>query len=238
MKIIIEPENGPAQVWSTEPAENRATLYENRAKDLEKQLEEEKDRADAWELRCGELEQENRELREAQEEARDRLHEQDVTIAKYDDENRTIKNTLYVAMDVPLHALNCWAQRIHGIAVDHGWWETEDGKCDDGDRPFVEIAMMCVTEIAEAVEEYRNGKPLVYGVSIWTEDGVIHREDVEEIDKWAAGAKPEGVAVEMIDCIIRILDWLGHEGIDVDTLMEKKVKYNEGREHRHGGKKA
>ena len=44
--------------------------------------------------------------------------------------------------------------------------------------------------------------------------------------------------MEMIDCIIRILDWCGKKGIDVDELLRKKHAYNETRPYRHGGKKA
>ena len=75
--------------------------------------------------------------------------------------------------------------------------------------------MMCVTELAEAVNEFRNDKPMFY----------------------KEGNKPEGVAVEMVDCMIRILDWLGHEGVDVDGTLEEKYNFNLTREHRHGGKK-
>lgn len=47
---------------------------------------------------------------------------------------------------------------------------------------------------------------------------------------------PEGVAVEMIDCILRILDWCAMEGVDVDELLRMKLAYNKGRPYRHGGK--
>ena len=48
--------------------------------------------------------------------------------------------------------------------------------------------------------------------------------------------KPEGIATEMIDCIIRILDWCGKENLDVDKLLELKHVYNKTRPYRHGGK--
>lgn len=204
----------------------KITITTPEIKDLEKRLAEEKDRAEAWELRCAELEQE---LRDAQ----DRIHEQDWTIAQYDDENRKLREQLRKCGDKPFPvSLNEWAKRIHRIAVDHGWWESEDGKCDDGDRPFPEIVALCHSELSEALEEYRNEMPMAY-----IDPGFPH-EYVEDPKTWPDNDKPEGIATEMIDCIIRILDWMGHEGIDVDTLMEKKVKYNEGRKHRHGGKKA
>ena len=46
----------------------------------------------------------------------------------------------------------------------------------------------------------------------------------------------EGIAIEMLDCIIRILDWCGKEGVDVDALMSLKHEYNKTRPYRHGGK--
>ena len=49
--------------------------------------------------------------------------------------------------------------------------------------------------------------------------------------------KPEGIAVEMVDCIIRILDYLSKIGVDIEGIMERKMKYNESRSYRHGGKK-
>ena len=49
-------------------------------------------------------------------------------------------------------------------------------------------------------------------------------------------AKPEGIAIEMIDCLIRILDWCGRHDIDVDTLLAMKHEYNKTRPYKHGGK--
>jgi hypothetical protein len=48
--------------------------------------------------------------------------------------------------------------------------------------------------------------------------------------------KPEGIAVELADCIIRILDWCGREGIDIDAIIRQKHEYNKSRPFRHGGK--
>ncbi len=49
--------------------------------------------------------------------------------------------------------------------------------------------------------------------------------------------KPEGTAVEMADCLIRILDWFGREEINPEKIVGAKHHYNLGRPHRHGGKK-
>jgi len=103
--------------------------------------------------------------------------------------------------------LNEWAGTIHQNAVDHGWWDKE--------RSFGDIIALCHTELSEALEEYRSDSYMVYV----GDDG-----------------KPEGIAVELVDCMIRILDYLAHEGVDVESIMAMKHAYNTTRSYRHGGK--
>lgn len=100
--------------------------------------------------------------------------------------------------------LDEWAREIHEIAVEHGWWDEE--------RSFGEIVALCHSELSEALEADRRGEELA-----------------EDRD-----GKPEGVAVEMADCMIRILDWFGRVGIDPEAVVEEKVAYNRGRPYRHG----
>ena len=47
-------------------------------------------------------------------------------------------------------------------------------------------------------------------------------------------AKPEGVAVELADAVIRIADLCGYLGIDLDTVISEKMAYNETRPFKHG----
>ena len=51
------------------------------------------------------------------------------------------------------------------------------------------------------------------------------------------GDKPDGIAVEMCDCIIRILDYLGKEDVDIEAVLEQKHRYNKQRPYKHGGKR-
>lgn len=48
--------------------------------------------------------------------------------------------------------------------------------------------------------------------------------------------KPQGVAVEMADVLIRVLDWFGSEDLDVEAIVRQKHEYNKTRPYRHGNK--
>lgn len=98
--------------------------------------------------------------------------------------------------------LNELAKDIHELAVSKGWWEKE--------RDFGEIIALCHGELSEALEEYRNNKPMLY-YKDFAGLGV-------EIEK---SEKPEGIAVELADTIIRIFDYCGKHDVDVDELIEQ-----------------
>lgn len=88
-----------------------------------------------------------------------------------------------------------WAREIWQTAKAHGW--------HDGDeRGASAYACLMASELSEALEEARCGRPMV-----WGED----REEKKRIEDWdairALGLKPEGIAVELVDCVIRILDY-------------------------------
>lgn len=121
--------------------------------------------------------------------------------------------------------LNDLAADIHANAVAHGWW--------DEARSFGDIVALCHSELSEALEAYRDGEGLVHGCCGYCDfqESCDHQATAGE-----TGCKPEGVAVEMIDCIIRILDWCGKMGVDVDGVLAMKHAYNKGRPYRHGGK--
>ena len=50
----------------------------------------------------------------------------------------------------------------------------------------------------------------------------------------AESPKPEGVPIELADAVIRICDFCGLHGIDLEAAIEAKMEYNRGRPRRHG----
>lgn len=114
-------------------------------------------------------------------------------------------------IDKENHTMTCkqWQQRIHQWAMSKGWWESE--------RNTGEIYVLFHSELSEAFEHWRE-----------------HRQDYF-VDPTG---KPDGEAIELADAIIRILDYAESRGWDMDALIELKMKYNDSRPYRHGGKKA
>ena len=122
--------------------------------------------------------------------------------------------------------INKFAQEVHQNAVEHGWW----------DRPitFGDIVSLCHSEISEALEEFRAGRPMVYfpcnAGGLCVDDRPEEHMDCgsrvidrghPEISCKARSKKPEGIAVEMGDCVLRILDWMGKEGISPEEAMDR-----------------
>lgn len=108
----------------------------------------------------------------------------------------------------------------HQTAVEKGWWENDD-------RSFMECLMLVVSEIAEAGEEYRKFGTHPHKMIYY-----------EQLDERIVSGKPEGIAVELADALIRIADLCGKHNIPLKEALRTKLAYNKTRPHRHGGKKA
>lgn len=118
--------------------------------------------------------------------------------------------------------LNKLRDEIHENAVAHGWWEEE--------RSFAEIIALCHSELSEALEEYREG----YGAdTVYFTDGRFSWS-IEQTEEYS---KPEGIPIELADTIIRILDYCGKAGIDIEEAIRIKHEFNKIRPYKHGGKK-
>lgn len=87
--------------------------------------------------------------------------------------------------------LKNYAKQIHEIAVEKGWWDEE--------RTDNELVLLIDSELTEAFEEYRNNRPYLYWRDAITEK-IYYGNPPNEFNK------PEGIAVELVDTVIRILD--------------------------------
>lgn len=104
------------------------------------------------------------------------------------------------------------ADAIHQNAVNHGWWEEE--------RDVDEVKALIHSEWSEALEEARAGRPLEWYGCLNTMEPCMQNgcgdwyEGKCALDELAK--KPEGIAVELIDGVIRILDWMASQYDDPD----------------------
>ena len=105
--------------------------------------------------------------------------------------------------------INQLVEEAHRTALAHGWY--------DKGRSLTEAIMLVVCELAEAIEEIRNG------------------HQPHEI-YYVVAAKPEGVPIEIADAIIRLADLCGWYGIDLQAALNLKLAYNKTRTYRHAGK--
>jgi len=81
--------------------------------------------------------------------------------------------------------------------------------------PVPEQIALCHSELSEGLECFRESQPLS-----WTDDE----------------GKPQGLASEYADVLIRIGHYASLMGINLEFELERKLKYNMTRPYRHGGK--
>lgn len=132
-----------------------------------------------------------------------------------------------------LHNLGELSARIYEISSAHGFWPPEG-------RNFGEMIALAHSELSEALEAHRDGdEPLWFkhdDVCVHSPLNDLHDLRAERED-CTCTPKPEGAAVELMDCIIRALDTFNHpsmKGADPDTVLECKMKYNASRPYKHG----
>jgi len=107
----------------------------------------------------------------------------------------------------PTRTLDEWALEIDVWAGSKGW---NDREITEG-----EWIALAHSELSEALEAHRDST----GIGMVIQNG-----------------KPEGVAVEYADCLIRILHWFARHNISPDEVVGVKMDYNKTRSYKHGGK--
>lgn len=104
--------------------------------------------------------------------------------------------------------INELVEAAHKHAVSHGFWDGEE-------REKLSIHALIIREVSEATEAVCNGEP-----DVWFFEGT--------------NEKPCGEAIELADAVIRICDYFGHQGWDLEGIIKQKMAYNATRGHKHG----
>lgn len=101
-------------------------------------------------------------------------------------------------------------KQIYDQAKKSGFW-------DEGTKLELIPEKICLmhSELSEALEEYR------------TVDFAVN-------EIYEKHGKPEGLPIELADCVIRILDFCQAYNIDLAEAIELKMKYNATRPYKHG----
>ena len=140
--------------------------------------------------------------------------------------NQETKAMLYDS--VLCTGLNNAAKQIHADAKRKGFWDSE--------RETGTLLMLCVSELAEALEADRKDRY----ADLQAYEECEKADDILESDKEAYMVSSFQSLIkdtfedELADTVIRILDLCGARGIDLEKHIDLKLKYNRTRERMHG----
>lgn len=127
----------------------------------------------------------------------------------------------------------------HANARAKGFWEKFEvhesvtGKILISISPLEQagMLMLMVSELAEAMESIRRDEP-----PVWQECGIAGQKVLPSDAYWNPNQKPEGALTELADVVIRVMDFCGAMGWDLESAIAQKILFNASRSHKHGGK--
>lgn len=117
--------------------------------------------------------------------------------------------------------LNKIAKEFHDRAKAKGFW--------DNPREKGTLLMLIVSELSEALEADRNQRT----ADMEQFDYDVKRFPLTFNDAFEDNVK-DTFEDEIADTFIRLFDLVGYLEIDIDKHIELKMRYNQGRKHKHG----
>ena len=102
--------------------------------------------------------------------------------------------------------LNKLAAELHADAVARGFWDVNDA--------LMKHVVKMHSELSEAVQEDRCGRPMLYVDDIEVCECIT---DISKLD----GRKPEGIATELGDFVMMTLDMLVESGVNIELIAKE-----------------
>lgn len=127
-------------------------------------------------------------------------------------------------MSILAENLNDLAGIIHERNKEKGFYQ--------GKKNIGEMIALMHSELSEALEADRKGR-YVPNPYVELRFEALHSDDEGFKDFYESAIKGT-FDEEMADIVIRVLDMCAFKGIDIQTHIEAKMRYNEMREFMHG----
>lgn len=129
--------------------------------------------------------------------------------------------------------LNDTAMTLHKSIKEKGFY--------DNPREIGTLLMLCVSELAEAMEADRKDRKADLDSFIGFNNMGFGKDNQTYLKEDAIPSFEKHIKDtfedELADTMIRILDLCAYRGIDIETHINIKTEYNATRSQRHGGKK-
>ena len=117
--------------------------------------------------------------------------------------------------------LNELAKEIHDNAKSKGFFDSE--------KNIGEMLCLIHSEVSEALEADRKCHYTTYNMNVingWVKDLDFKSEFSKNVKNTFED--------ELADVVIRVLDLCAFKGIDIESHIKAKMRYNSMREHKHG----